>query len=365
MTTVQMLAMLLLIWTTAVFNLWSQEQRVEFKYKALVIISVVISVLKPVVGIVFVIHAEDKVTARILGLALVELMGYSTLFFIQMKHGHVFYSAKYWLYALKFNITLIPHYLSTTVLSSSDRIMIEDMCGSSDAGIYNLAYSVALIMTIFNSSLMQTISPWLYQKIKGKKIQNISKIAYTTLILIGAVNIVLILFAPEVIHIFAPPEYEKAIWVIPPVAMSAFFTFSYDLFAKFAFYYEKTVFIMFASIIGAILNIVLNYLLIPPCGFIAAGYTTLLCYIVFSLVHYIFMRKVCKEYCEGVIPYQSKMILMISFTFIIIGFLFMLTYKNTYIRYSIFFVLLIVCFIFRNYLISKMKEIISLKKTKS
>lgn len=365
LTTVQMLAMLLMIWTSAVFNLWSQEQRVEFKYKALVIISLVVTVLKPAIGVVFVIYAEDKVTARILGLALVELLGYSALFFIQMKRGRVFYSSKYWLYALKFNIPLIPHYLSTTVLSSSDRIMIEDMSGSGDAGIYNLAYSVALIMTIFNNSLMQTISPWLYQKIKENRIQNVSKIAYTTLILIGAVNITLILFAPEVIRIFAPPEYEKAIWVIPPVAMSVYFMYSYDLFAKFAFYYEKTVFIMFASSIGAILNIVLNYLFIPVFGFIAAGYTTLICYIVFSMIHYIFMRKVCKDHCEGVMPYQTKIIMMISLSFLMIGFLLMFTYVNAYIRYGTVLVLLILSFKFRKKLITEIQTILSLKQNKA
>ena len=77
LTTVQMLAMLVMIWATAAFQFWSVEQRVDFKYHALVAVTIIISIAKPVIGIIFVLLADDKVTARILGLALVELIGYS------------------------------------------------------------------------------------------------------------------------------------------------------------------------------------------------------------------------------------------------------------------------------------------------
>ena len=169
LTTVQMLAMLVMIWTTAVFNFWAWEQRVLYKYKALVIITLLISVAKPLIGVIFVILAEDKVTARILGLVLVELIGYTGLFIVQMKRGKKFFSARFWKYALMYNLPLIPHYLSQTVLSSADRIMIKDMVGESEAGIYSLAYSISLIMTLFSTALMQTISPFIYQKIKDNK----------------------------------------------------------------------------------------------------------------------------------------------------------------------------------------------------
>lgn len=258
LTTVQMLSMLVMIWSTAVFGFWAAEQRVLYKYQTLVTLTILVSVAKPVVGIAFVILSKDKVTARILGLVLVELIGYTGLFVQQIKRVKKLYSAKFWKYAVGFNLPLIPHYLSQTVLNSADRIMIKDMVGADEAGIYSLAYSISLIMTLFNTALIQTISPWIYQKIKAKKAKEIAPIAYTTLILIAAVNLVLIAFAPEAVAIFAPKEYYNAIYVIPPVAMSVFFMYSYDLFAKFAFYYEKTKFVMVASVIGAVLNIVLN-----------------------------------------------------------------------------------------------------------
>ena len=102
--------------------------------------------------------------------------------------------------------------------------MISNMISDNAAGIYSLAYSLALIMTLFNTSLMQTISPWMFQKIKEKRVNDISSIAYITLIVIAGANLLLIALAPEAVAFFAPEEYYDAIWVIPPVAMSVFYS---------------------------------------------------------------------------------------------------------------------------------------------
>lgn len=333
LTTVQMLAMLVLIWTSSVFNFWAARQRVEYKYKALVVVTIIVSVLKPVVGVIFVILAKDKVMARILGLVLVELVGYTGLYIIQMRRGKSFFSKRIWRYALLFNLPLVPHYLSQIILNSADRIMISNMIGTEQAGIYSLAYNISQIMTLFNTALMQTLSPWIYEKIKQKQLHKLSGIAYTSLITIAIFNLILIVFAPEIVRFFAPSAYYNAIWVIPPVAMSVYFMFAYDFFAKFGFYYEKTKFIMLASVIGALLNIILNWIFIPIFGYYAAGYTTLACYIIYTTAHYYSMNKICSNLIDGSQPYSTKKIICISLVFIILGFLILATYNYTLIRY--------------------------------
>lgn len=364
LTSVQMIAMLIMIWSTAVFGFWAAEQRVLYKYQNLVAVTIIVSVAKPIVGIIFVVLSKDKVTARILGLVLVELIGYTGLFFRQILRGKKLYSSKFWKYAIGFNLPLIPHYLSQTVLNSADRIMIKSMVGADEAGIYSLAYSISLIMTLFNTALMQTISPWIYQKIRDKKAGEIAPIAYMTLILIAIVNIMLIAFAPEAVAIFAPKEYCKAIFVIPPVAMSVFFMYGYDLFAKFAFYYEKTNFVMIASVIGAALNVVLNYIFIGKFGYIAAGYTTLFCYMIYTLGHYIFMNRVCDQKCNGLRPYKLKYILVIAMGFLSSGFVLLLTYRSMLMRYSLIAVMLVIMIVYRKKILQLVKKIIDIRKVK-
>lgn len=362
LTTVQMLCMLVLIWLTMVFGFWSAEQRVDFKYRALVILTLIVSVLNTGLGIVFVHFAEDKVTARILGMVLVELIAYFGLFISQLKKGKQFFNKKFWKYALGFNIPLIPHYLSMTVLNSADRIMIGDMVGDYEAGIYNLAYQVSMVMSLLASAITQTTDPWLYKKIKAKEIGDISNIGYPIFITIALLNILLIAFAPEAIAIFAPEEYKEAIYIIPPVAMSGFFMFLYTFFAVFEFYYKKTKFIAAATMSGAVLNVFLNYIFIDLFGYMAAGYTTLICYIVYAVCHYLGMNKVCKDNLNNIRPYKTKIILLISLVFMGIGFMFLFTYNYPLIRYALLLMIIVVAIIMRKKIISFVKELLSLRK---
>lgn len=362
LTTIEVLAMFLIIWTSAVFSFWSIEQRVDFQYRKLVLLTLVVSMATPIVGIIFTLNAENKVLARILATVIVQVIAYTSLFFSQMKRNGSFYSSEIWKYALCYNIPLIPHYLSSSVLNSADRIMIQEMIGGAEAGVYSLAYSISLMMTLFNQALMQTIEPWLYKKIKAKQIKDISQIAYPTFFMIAGMNILLIAFAPEIVAIFAPVEYYDAIWIIPPVAMSVYFMFSYAFFAVFEFYFEKTKYITFATLMGAIVNIILNYIFIRIFGYYAAGYTTLVCYIIYAILHYYFMKKICNEYLENVKVYNTKILLGITVGFVCISFLLLFTYYNDLIRYLLIFSLLIGLFIKRNVVIKNIKKLLELKK---
>ena len=361
LTIVQMLAMLVLIWSTSVFNFWSVEQRVDLRYHTLVTITIVATLAKPLVGIVFVILAEDKVTARILGLALVELVCYTWMFFSQMHRGKTYFDRSFWKHALLFNLPLLPHYLSMVVLNSSDRIMINNMVGSNEAGIYSLAYSISQITTVLNTALLQTIEPWMYKKIKAKRMEDLSGVAYPAVIGVSAVNILWIAFAPEAIALFAPPAYYDAIWVIPPVAMSVYFMFAYSFFAVFEFYYEKTKYIAIATVSGAVLNIVLNYIFIKLFGYCAAGYTTLACFIIFAVYHFHFMRKICKKEMGEVSPYSTRILLIITGIFMVLGFALLFTYYNVFVRYVFIVLLFIVVIIKRKTILKMAKKILDIR----
>ena len=335
LTTVQMLALLTTCWTSAAFLFWAVEQRTKYQYRSLVILTLAISLVESVLAVILVIHCKEKVTARIMAFVGVEFAAALYCFYSQYSKGMVFFDTHYWKYAVLFNLPLIPHYLSQTVLNNSDRIMIERLVNLEKAGIYAIAYSVSMLMTVFNTALAQTISPWMFNKIKQKRPQEIAPVAYGSLTFIAVVNLFLIAFGPEVIRIFAPPEYYEAIWVIPPVAIGSYCLFMYDYFARFEFYYEKTFGIMIASVFGAALNILLNYIYIQKYGFIAAAYTTMICYLIYVICHYCLMMRICRK--NNIYPkiYDEKILLLISLSFIILSFALMATYKFFWLRYTV------------------------------
>ena len=358
----QMLILLMMIWTTSIFNFWAAEQRIEYNYRQLVLVTCLASLLKPILAILLVINSTDKVTSLVLGFLIIEVLCYICLFIKQMVKGKVFFSKRYWKYALCLGIPLIPHYLSQTVLTSFDRIMIERMVGSSEAGIYGLAYSISQVMALFNTALTQTIEPWIYKKIKCKDIDQLGRVAYPAMIIIASVNIMLIAVAPEIVKIFAPAPYYEAIWVIPPVVMSVYYGFLYCFFADFEFYYEKTKHITIATVAVALLNIILNYVFIDIFGYIAASYTTLVCYILYALFHFLSMERIRinELKCESI--YDNKLIMKVSLIFMIIGFCFMFTYTLPFFRYTGIVLLIVIIFIKRNYFIDVIRSFIELRR---
>ena len=106
------------------------------------------------------------------------------------------------------------------------------------------------------------------------------------------IAVALMLISPELVLIFGSPKYREAVYVIPPVAASVFFIFSYNILSMPQFYYEKTQFLMAASMAAAGANVVLNFIFIHIFGYVAAGYTTLACYILYSVGHYVVSKRI-------------------------------------------------------------------------
>ena len=162
------------------------------------------------------------------------------------------------------------------------------------------------------------------------------------------VLILLIAFAPECIYVFAGSKYVDAVKIVPSVATSLYFIFMYQIFANVEFYYKRNKFIAYASMSGAVLNLILNYFGIKLFGYIAAGYTTLICYIIFGVAHYAFMNKICKEELNGTRLFDIKTVLGIAIGLIVFSILMIFIYPYTIIRYIILLAIFIVIVINKN-----------------
>lgn len=335
--TVLMTAMLVEIWAHAAYQFWSNRERVNYRYKKLVLLTLCYVILRPVLGAIFVMQADEtqQVEARVLVTVLVNVVLFSGLYISLARQGKQFFNIKYWLYALKFNLPLVPHYLSQIVLNQSDRLMINHFCGPAETAYYSVAYTMAMVLQILNTSISGTMNPWIYRSIKNNETKRIGKVSYYVLGLIALLNLAVILAAPELLRILAPERYQAALWVIPPVTVSVYLMFLYNLFATFEYYFERTHYVAVASMVGAVLNVVLNAVLIPRFGFVAAGYTTLVCYILYAAAHYCFMQKVCREHIGDADIYNAKIILALGAGLLICAFLFMALYNMPLVRYGI------------------------------
>ena len=93
------------------------------------------------------------------------------------------------------------------------------------------------------------------------------------------------LLSPEIIAILGGENYAGGIKIVPIVSFSTLFNVLYIYVANVEFLYGKTYRIALITITAALLNIVLNALLIPIFGFTAAAYTTLVAYCIYAILH--------------------------------------------------------------------------------
>lgn len=366
MTTPMVLILFVELLVTPAMQFWLAYNRFEYRYRLTVIVTLAKSLLNPILGILLVSLSTDKTLARIASIVLVELIFCGSIAYIQFVKGKKFFVAEYWKYALLFNIPLIPHYLSGQILNQSDRIMIQRLVGESEVALYSVAYNIAILMNIVTHAINGSYTPWFYRNFRDKRFASVRKVSSSICIMMACLVILLMLFAPEFMWIIAPKEYQVAVSVIPPVTASVLFTFMYNIFANVEFFFEKKKYVLVGSIVAAVSNVILNYYFIRLFGYVAAAYTTLLCYIMFCSVHYFFARKICIEQFGGVDVFHGKIILALSIVVVLIALFMNLLYRIRILRYSTIVGIVILMIYNRKKLVESITSILaSLKKGKS
>ena len=291
---------------------WSGRQRFEYKYKRLVAVTIAKSVLNPLLGLFLVMIMQDRALGRVISIVVIEVAFCIVFFSFQFVKGKTFFDSFYWKYGIKLAIPMLPHYLSGMILNQGDRIMIEKMVNKSAVAIYSVAYSIGMLIQMFTSAINSAITPWVYSKMKSNDNSGVPKMFNGLLVFVAGISICLMVISPELMMIFGDEDYLDGAYVIPPVAASVYFIFLYYLFSLPQFYFEKTKFLFTASLISAVVNLLLNFVFIRMYGYYAAGYTTLVCYILYSIGHYIVSRVVLKNNMDNKKLFDEKVIIFIS-----------------------------------------------------
>lgn len=335
------------------YNFWTSRQRYELKYKWTLFWSVICAFISPLVALICIaLFPNHKLDGRIFGAEISLIFIYIGFYFYLAKKSSFHINRQYWKTALLFNLPLIPHYLSTYVLSSSDKLMISNMVSDSATAYYSVAHSVAAIAMIVWGAINSTMIPYTYEKCKKEEYEDIRKLSSPILLIFTAISAVIIMFAPEVVRIMATDDYMEAVYAIPPIIGGIFFQVQYYLYANVVYYYKKPKYVMIASGVAAITNIVLNYIFIKTFGYLAAGYTTLICYMIQAAIDFWAMKKVSRRAI-----YDPKVVLGLSMIVIFVSLGSNMLYRFFAIRYLIILFILAIAFIFRSKIVSMFKEL--------
>lgn len=203
-------------------------------------------------------------------------------------------NTEYWKYALRISLPAIIGSVSVMIMQQCDKVMITSIAGAEVNAIYSLVYYTGYILYAVQQATSGGWQVWLYNTLDKKKYTNIPNVQkwymYAMLVLTTGIYMV----APEIVKILSPKNYWHFEYVVPFV-IGSFIMMMYSMFTTVMQYQKKTGIVSLIVSVAAVINIVLNYLLIPKYGGVGAACTSVVSYLFILAVSTMYL-KYKKEY---------------------------------------------------------------------
>lgn len=278
----------------AIMSLYNEYLAVHFESRKYLVVTIFYAIIGTLLSVALIctVFSEQRYVGRALG-ALIPLLlisGYIIWFFFHKNKPKVV--KKYWAYALKISLPIVPHGLSQIVLSQFDRIMIKKLIGDVAAGFYSFANNIGFIFQVITNSMDTAWTPWFFEQMKEKKYAVISKTTGIYISFVSVMAVGLLFISPELVFVMGGNDYYESRYVVLPIVLSVYYAFLYTIPSSVEYYYKKTKIISIGTMSAAVLNIVLNSVFISRFGYVAAAYTTAFCYLCYFVVHLIFSAKI-------------------------------------------------------------------------
>ena len=256
---------------------------------------------------------------------------------------------------LRYSFPILIAGLAYVTNENLDKLLLGDMIGDQQMGIYAACYKLGVFMTLFIMAFRLGAEPFFFNHSEEKNATQTYAKILNWFIITGAFFMI---FIVGFIDIFASillgsDEYFEALMIVPIILLANLLLGVYHNLAIWYKLTDKTRYGMYFSIIGAIITIVLNLVMIPKIGFMASAWATLTAYGVMMLLSYFIGKK------HYPVPYNIKKTISYLATATLISFV-----SFSYFRENYFIsVGLILIFGFLIYFNEK-KEILTILKKK-
>ncbi|MCD7731022.1 MAG: lipopolysaccharide biosynthesis protein [Oscillospiraceae bacterium] len=180
---------------------------------------------------------------------------------------------------LKYSLPLMPTYILWWITSASDRWFVIGMIGSHDNGIYSAAYKIPTLLLLVTTLFYQA---WQMSAIENKDQKDLpdfySRIysAYSSVLFIGAAGLIMIVKPFTYMLVDNDPEknYIFAYHYTPILIIAMIFQCLCQFLSSIYNVRKKSVNSLLTSLVAAVVNVVLNALLIPRLGVYGAALAT-------------------------------------------------------------------------------------------
>lgn len=184
---------------------------------------------------------------------------------------------------VKYSLPLVPTYILWWITSASDRYFVIAMVNSAENGIYSAAHKIPTLLLLVTTLFYQA---WQMSAIENKDDSDLSGYykqvygAYSSLLFIAAAGLIMIAKPFTYILVDNAPEknFVFGYHYTPILIIAMIFQCLCQFLSSIYNVRKKSVNSMVTSIVAAVVNIVLDILLIPRLGAYGAGIATMTAY---------------------------------------------------------------------------------------
>lgn len=250
---------------------------------------------------------------------------------------------------LRYSCPLIFNSISWGLTHIVDKLMLSDMCGYGATGIYSAASKIPSLLSLVTGTFTQA---WALSAIKDyqtdrdtkfyKNIFNITHIG----VCLGALAV--LIFNNNLFLLILGVDFADSIKYVPVLLIGTVFLTYANFYSPIFSAMKKSSGIMYSSVGGAVINILLNALLIPHLGIMGACLATAASY--FFTAEYRMLN--CKRMFPLSISYVKWWISLVA----LIGAAYF-TIMSKYYLFIIIIALLFLGLLYRNIIVEYYKQV--------
>lgn len=186
---------------------------------------------------------------------------------------------------LKYSLPFVLSSSGLYLVSSIDRWMINALLPLQALGHYSFAFKLASIIAIFTSAVQASLTPLIYSNLNSRETSGDVEQLFRVFLAVGGVVVVgLETFSILLLPRLVDPVYSPAFDLVAPAACSVLLMTGYIFFPGLDIALKSRT-LAFINVCVGLLNLLLNYLLIPVFGVVGAISTSVLSGFVMMLAY--------------------------------------------------------------------------------
>lgn len=267
---------------TIVLTIWQVEEKPIF----FGLLQLCVSIINIFATIYLVVELERGWQGRLSGWLIGSAVGGTLSMILLARNNYltILFNKIYIKHALKFSLPLVPHAIGSLIIGLSDRLIIKNVIGLSQTGIYTVAFQLGSILTVLMTAFNNAFVPWLFTNL-NKRDPSVNR---------GIVGLTYSVFCVLVVFVFigcflneflfqyiVGVNFSNAKYYIPYLLVGFAFNGMYLLVTNYIFYAEKTKFLAKNTFLVAIINLPVCYMLTVHFSLLGTSMSIIISY--FSL----------------------------------------------------------------------------------